>query len=337
MTIRNRDLGAAVSLRNITKRFDTVTAVDGIDLDIEGGSFFSLLGPSGCGKSTLLRIIAGLEHADCGSVAIGGTNVDRLEARSRPTAMVFQNYALFPHMTVGQNVGYGLKVRGLPGSARRKKVAEALARVDLEGFEDRPVVLLSGGQQQRVALARALAVAPRVLLFDEPLSNLDVTLREQTRRELKLLQTDLQITSIYVTHDQQEALALSDRIAVMRAGSLIQVDRPEHLFDRPKTAFVARFLGINVIDVPEFARAMSPAPASYDVKAIAIRPDHLVPCSSDAPGAIPARIRSRQFLGIHVEWLVETDVGDLRMWLAAENVPEEALYVRAIKSRPLTS
>ena len=199
---------ANVQLNEVTKRFGDLVAVNGVTLDIRAGEFFSLLGPSGCGKTTLLRTIAGFESVDSGSIYIQNENITHLSPQQRPTAMVFQNYALFPTMTVEENVAYGLKVKKMARSEINQRVAESLARVDLGGMGHKPVTQLSGGQQQRVALARAMAVRPNVLLFDEPLSNLDVALREQTRRELKLLQDELQVTSIYVTHDQQEALGL---------------------------------------------------------------------------------------------------------------------------------
>ncbi|HMB89308.1 MAG TPA: ABC transporter ATP-binding protein, partial [Rhodothermales bacterium] len=208
----------SVRLETVTKRFGSTLAVSEVSVDIQPGEFFSLLGPSGCGKTTLLRMVAGFEQPDAGHIFIGGEEVTKATPQRRPTAMVFQSYALFPTMTVAQNVAYGLDVRRVAKAERARRVEEALARVELAGLGPKPVTQLSGGQQQRVALARALAVRPAVLLFDEPLSNLDVTLREQTRRELKELQAQLGTTSIYVTHDQQEALALSDRIAVMRAG-----------------------------------------------------------------------------------------------------------------------
>src|SRR5690606_23446329 len=226
-----------------------LAAVRDVSLAIPRGCFFSLLGPSGCGKTTLLRMVAGFEAPDAGRIAIGGRDVTAAPPQARPTAMVFQNYALFPTMTVGENVAYGLEVRKWKRPRIRERVAEALGRVDLGGLEAKPVGRLSGGQQQRVALARALAVEPDVLLFDEPLSNLDLKLREETRRELKALQQELGTTSLYVTHDQQEALALSDLIAVMRAGEIVEVGPPETLYIAPETAFVARFLGgSNVIE-----------------------------------------------------------------------------------------
>ena len=241
-------MSAGIQIDGVVKRYGAVTAVGGVTLDVPAGAFVSLLGPSGCGKTTLLRLVGGFETPDAGTIRIGDRDVTRLAPQDRPTAMVFQSYALFPTMAVGQNVGYGMSVRGVAKEQIRQRTARALARVDLGGLEDRPVAALSGGQQQRVALARAIAVEPDVLLFDEPLSNLDLALREATRAELKALQRDLGVTSLYVTHDQSEALALSDRIALMRTGSLEAVGTPEDLYADPPTAYAASFLGgANVI------------------------------------------------------------------------------------------
>ncbi|WP_457652007.1 ABC transporter ATP-binding protein [Rhodocaloribacter sp.] len=320
-----------VRLEGVTKRFGSLTAVRAMTLEVEPGEFFSLLGPSGCGKSTMLRMIGGFERPDEGRVLIGATDVTRLPPQKRPTAMVFQNYALFPTMTVGENVAYGLRVRKLPRAAREERVRDALARVDLTGFEDQYVTRLSGGQQQRVALARALAVRPGVLLFDEPLSNLDVALREQTRRELKVLQARLGATSIYVTHDQQEALALSDRIAVMREGRIQQVGAPETLYREPETAFVAQFLGgSNIVTEARLAVELTGGEAPKAGFALAVRPEHLRP---SAEGGAVVRIRSRQFLGPFVEWWVEAGEQPLRAWVDPGLEVAEPLRLRAVEYR----
>lgn len=304
----------SVRLEGVTKRFGSLVAVQDVSLEITTGEFFSLLGPSGCGKTTLLRIIAGFESPDAGRVVIGDRDVTGLAPQERPTAMVFQSYALFPTMTVGENVAYGLRVRNMERSRREERVAAALNRVDLAGMDGKPVTQLSGGQQQRVALARALAVQPGVLLFDEPLSNLDVALREQTRRELKVLQRQLGTTSVYVTHDQEEALALSDRIAVMRAGQLLQVGVPETLYQQPDSAFVAHFLGgSNLIDDRALAAAFTGGEEAPEGHVLAVRPEHIRP---DPDGLVEARLRSRQFLGTYAEWWVEVaDDQPLRMWV----------------------
>ena len=320
---------AAVYLDQVTKRFGATTAVDAVTLRIRKGEFFSLLGPSGCGKTTLLRIVAGFETPDAGRVDIGGREVTSASPQRRPTAMVFQNYALFPNMTVGENVAYGLRVRKVPARQRRRRVEEVLERVDLARLADRPVTQLSGGQQQRVALARAVAVEPDVLLFDEPLSNLDVALREQTRRELKVLQRRLGTTSVYVTHDQQEALALSDRIAVMRQGRLIQTGRPEELYENPETAFVAEFLGgSNIIrDRQLAARLSGEAPRSGVV--LSIRPEHFRP----AADGIEAKVLSRQFLGTLAEWWIEIDGHSFRAWLDPATETVDRIRLAASRTR----
>ncbi|GAB6148107.1 ABC transporter ATP-binding protein [Stetteria hydrogenophila] len=232
-----------IQLRGVTKRFGRTVAVDHVDLTIPRGSIFTLLGPSGCGKTTTLRIIAGLEYPDEGSVLFEGEDVTWKKPYERNTAMVFQNYALWPHMTVYENVAFGLRVRGLPRSEVDRRVRQALSLVGLEGLEDRYPSQLSGGQQQRVALARALVVEPRVLLLDEPLSNLDAKLRLRMREEIVRLQRRLGITTVYVTHDQEEAMSLSDYIAVMNRGRVLQVGTPREVYSNPVNLFVATFIG----------------------------------------------------------------------------------------------
>ncbi len=232
-----------VTLKNITKRFGEVIAADRITLKIEHGEFFTFLGPSGCGKTTTLRIIAGLEYPDEGEIYFDDENVTELPPYKRNTGMVFQNYALWPHMTVFDNIAYGLKIRRVPKEEIRRKVLEVLELVKLRGLENRYPTQLSGGQQQRVALARALVIEPRVLLLDEPLSNLDAKLRIEMREEIKRLQKKLGITAIYVTHDQEEAMVISDRIAVMNQGRIMQVGEPREVYRRPQNLFVASFLG----------------------------------------------------------------------------------------------
>ncbi|MBT5849383.1 MAG: spermidine/putrescine ABC transporter ATP-binding protein, partial [Acidimicrobiaceae bacterium] len=234
---------AAVELTGITKRFDDVVAVDNIDLEIADGEFFAMLGPSGCGKTTTLRMIAGLEFPTMGSLKIFGDEVGTLPPNKRPVNTVFQNYALFPHMDVIANVSFGLRMQGID-----KKVATASARemikiVRLEGLEERRPSQMSGGQQQRVALARALVNHPKVLLLDEPLGALDLKLRQEMQGELKRLQQDLGISFVFVTHDQEEALTMSDRIAVMNDGQLLQVGTPEDIYENPANRFVADFIG----------------------------------------------------------------------------------------------
>lgn len=239
---------AEVTLTGIRKSFtdpagEVFEALKPLDLEIDSGECFSLLGPSGCGKTTLLRIIAGLESPDSGTITMGGVDVTSLPPEKRPTAMVFQNYALFPHLTVERNVGFGLKVRKKSEPEIRKKVEEVLELVHLSGLQGRKINELSGGQQQRVALARVLAVEPSVILMDEPLSNLDASLRRSTRSAIRRIQKDLGLTLIYVTHDQEEGLMISDRLALMKEGRILQAGSPRVLYERPASASVAMFLG----------------------------------------------------------------------------------------------
>jgi spermidine/putrescine transport system ATP-binding protein len=235
--------GIAVELRNVVKRFGEVTAVDNISIRVKDGEFFSLLGPSGCGKTTTLRMIAGFEMATSGQILIGGTPQGYLPAHRRPVNTVFQNYALFPHMNVYQNVAFGLEMQGISKEETIQRVNEALRLVHLEGMQRRRPKQLSGGQQQRVALARALVNRPKVLLLDEPLGALDLKLRKAMQLELKTLQDEVGITFIYVTHDQEEALTMSDRIAVMNRGKLLQVGMPQEIYESPASRFVADFIG----------------------------------------------------------------------------------------------
>jgi ABC-type Fe3+/spermidine/putrescine transport system ATPase subunit len=228
---------------SLSKHFGSTVAVDDVSLEVEQGEFLSLLGPSGCGKTTTLRMIAGFETPTSGQILLDDRDVSRLPPQRRGFGMVFQNYALFPHLNVFENVAFGLKAKKIPAGTLNERVAQALARVDLTGYERRAVQALSGGQQQRVALARALAPEPPLLLLDEPLSNLDAALRERTRDELRTLLKRVGITSIFVTHDQEEAFALSDRIAILREGRLQQVGTPEDLYRSPANPFVASFVG----------------------------------------------------------------------------------------------
>ena len=233
-------MSASVTLSGIVKRHGAVTALDGIDLEVAPGEFFSLLGPSGSGKTTTLRILAGLERADAGTVRMNGKDITSLEPGDRDVAMVFQSYALYPHMTVRDNIAFPLRMIGQPSE---QAVREAATRVRIEHLLDRKPGQLSGGQQQRVALARAIVLKPALFLLDEPLSNLDAKLRIETRVELKRLQRALNVTAVYVTHDQEEALSLSDRLAVFMDGRIVQVGTPEEVFSRPATVDVAGFLG----------------------------------------------------------------------------------------------
>src|SRR5438552_15458950 len=234
-----------IRLGHVVRRFGTVTAVDGARLEISDGELFTLLGPSGCGKTTVLRLMAGFYAPAGGEIWFGERRVDGLRPYERNIGMVFQNYALWPHMTVRANIAYGLKLRKLDGATIAERVAAGLRKVNLAGLELRYPGQLSGGQQQRVALARALVLNPDILLLDEPLSNLDAKIRVQVRAEIRKLQRDLGITTIYVTHDQEEALSLSDRVAVMQEGRVVQVAPPKELYERPTSRFVADFVGTN--------------------------------------------------------------------------------------------
>jgi len=242
---------AEIAIRRVEKSYGKVPVMHGIDLDIASREFVVILGPSGCGKSTLLRMIAGLEGITAGEIAIDGTVVNDLEPRQRGCAMVFQNYALYPHMSVADNIGYALKVAGVPKAERRRQVEEIARSVDLEAYLDRRPANLSGGQRQRVAMARAMIRKPKVFLFDEPLSNLDAILRVQMRAEIRKLHRRLGTTSVFVTHDQAEAMTLADRIVVMRAGKIEQVGTPAEIYGRPATRYVAGFIGsppMNLLD-----------------------------------------------------------------------------------------
>jgi putative spermidine/putrescine transport system ATP-binding protein len=238
-----------IRLRGLRKSYGDVVALAGIDLDIARGEFFTLLGPSGSGKTTTLRLIAGFEQPDAGEVQLAGRDVAALPPYARDVNTVFQDYALFPHMTVGENVDYGLRIRKVARDERRRRTAEALALVQLTGYDTRKPAQLSGGQRQRVALARAIVNRPRVLLLDEPLGALDLKLRQEMQIELKRIQQEVGITFVYVTHDQEEALTMSDRMAVFNAGAIEQVGAPAEVYERPQSEFIAGFVGVsNVLE-----------------------------------------------------------------------------------------
>ncbi|TAJ33952.1 MAG: ABC transporter ATP-binding protein [Reyranella sp.] len=257
-----------IVIEGAARTFGTVRAVDGVDLTVGDGEFFTLLGPSGCGKTTLLRMIAGFCELDAGQIRFGTRRIDTLPAHTRDIGMVFQNYAVFPNLTVAGNVAYGLKARKVAGAELAKRVEEALALVQLAGYGERWPHQLSGGQLQRVAIARALVIRPQVLLFDEPLSNLDARLRVSMRAEIRELQKSLGITAIYVTHDQEEAMSVSDRIALMQSGKLEQVGAPAEIYRKPASRFAAEFMGTtNLMPFgalrPEALRLAAEAPAGW--------------------------------------------------------------------------
>jgi spermidine/putrescine ABC transporter ATP-binding subunit len=297
-----------VSIQNVSKLFGSITAVDDVSLDIGEGEFFALLGPSGCGKTTLLRILAGFEIPSTGSILIDGKEMEGIDPNRRPVNMVFQSYAVFPHMSVADNVGYGLKVTGVPRADIDKRVKEALALVKLEGYERRMPAQLSGGQRQRVALARALIKRPKVLLLDEPLSALDAKLREAMQLELVRLRNVVGITFIIVTHDQDEALSMANRIAVMDRGRVVQVASPAELYEFPNSRFVADFIGkINLLearvagmdngrllaDAPGIGRVAVPfSGAARSEIGLAVRPEK-VKLDRSEPSVGRLRIRGR--------------------------------------------
>ncbi|HLS27521.1 MAG TPA: ABC transporter ATP-binding protein [Opitutales bacterium] len=308
-------------LSQIVKNFGSQTVLDHIDLTVESGELFFLLGPSGCGKTTLLRIIAGFLDPDQGDIHFNKKRMNPISAHKRNTALVFQNYALWPHLSVFENVAYGLRVRKLRGQELQTEVETALKRVKMSAFSNRKPTTLSGGQQQRVALARALVVNPDLLLFDEPLSNLDAQLRTEMRAEIKRLHGENPITSLYVTHDQEEALSLADRIAVMREGKIEQVGTPMEIYTQPANRFVASFIGeINFVASDSSLRNFFPGTKN---ETCAFRPEHV----RISPDGIPATVRFSAYLGSQNELLLETADGEMIKARVSEFIPEgTALY-----------
>ena len=300
----------AVSLEGVRKSFGEVVAVDSLDLEIADGEFFSMLGPSGSGKTTTLRLIAGFERPSAGTIRLLGRDVSDLAPFDRDVNTVFQDYALFPHMDVAENVAYGLMVHGVARRERTARVDEALQAMRLDGFQRRRPAQLSGGQRQRVALARALVNRPRVLLLDEPLGALDRRLREDMQVELKAIQQQVGITFVFVTHDQTEALAMSDRIAVFNAGRVEQVGTPREIYECPGTAFVAGFVGTSNVIQGELARSQMGAPGPFTVRPERLR---LVPLA-DAPTpeqcTVIGEVRDAVYLGSETRYVVGTAAGD---------------------------
>ena len=317
-----------LALSGLTRRFGTHAAVDGVSLEIARGELLALIGASGSGKTTTLRMVAGYEMPDAGAVLLDGRDITRMPPQARDFGMVFQHYALFPHMTVGDNVAFGLEARKVAKAERRERAARALASVGLEGAAGRPVQSLSGGEQQRVALARALIVEPRVLLLDEPLSNLDPTLRRSTREELRATLHRLGMTALFVTHDQEDAFAVADRIAVLREGKLLQVGTAEDLYDRPASRDVAGFIGratlvpgqladgLITVRIAGAERRIAAAPPDEGAPPIAggralavLRPDALELVAPDAPDAWPGEVISRRFAGSLLAYVVRLSDG----------------------------
>jgi spermidine/putrescine transport system ATP-binding protein len=348
-----------IRLDRVTKRFGDVTAVDDLSLTVDRGEFFSLLGPSGCGKTTTLRMVGGFEETTAGTIYLGDADVTTLPPFRRDVNTVFQSYALFPHLSVYENVAFGLRRRRVPDGEVRQQVAALLELVELPGYEQRKPSQLSGGQQQRVALARALINHPRVLLLDEPLGALDLKLRKQMQIELKRIQTEVGITFIYVTHDQEEAMTMSNRIAVMRAGRIEQLGPPEELYERPATEFVAGFLGVsNLLDGEvagrdgEFASirlhdgAVVRAPAAAVNGApsvrIGMRPEKLRVVSlaqGDAPAAselncLDGVVLDASYIGVSTQYLVETAEGG-RLTIYAQNLETTGAHEALADGQPV--
>ncbi len=316
---------AVLEIDHLLKKFGAVTAVDSVELTVTDGEFVCILGPSGCGKSTLLRMIAGFEQPTSGDIRIDGDSVVALPANKRPTAMVFQKYTLWPHMKVYDNIAFGLQLRKQSREEIDRRVKESLEMVGLDGYDQRLPAQLSGGQQQRVALARALVLEPKILLLDEPFSSLDAILRVRLREELRRIQRRLHITAIFVTHDQEEALTLADRIAVMSAGQVEQLDAPSSIYANPKSLFVADFIGsMNLI--PTQARQGQIAVGSVTLEApegiqdgevtVAIRPEDLALLTSPHDGALRGVIEQISDLGHYRRAILTVDqIGTLKIYL----------------------
>ena len=331
-----------VRLENVTKRFADVTAVDDLSLDVESGKFYAFLGPSGCGKTTTLRMIGGFEEPTEGTIYLGDRTVTGLPPYRRDVNTVFQSYALFPHLTVFENVAFGLRRRGVKKQLLRGQVEEMLRIVGLEGYGGRRPKQLSGGQQQRVALARALVNRPRVLLLDEPLGALDLKLRKEMQLELKRIQHEMGFTFIHVTHDQEEAMTMADRIVVMNHGRIEQLGDPAELYERPRTEFVASFLGVSnllsgVVAGPELVRLESGQELHVAAGvlnghagpvSVGIRPEK-VRIGGDGANRLAGEIVERAYVGVSTQYVVKTDVGQVTVYVqgAGDHVPGEQLQL----------
>jgi putative spermidine/putrescine transport system ATP-binding protein len=325
---------AAVRFVGVTKRFGDVVAVDGVDLEVREGEFFSMLGPSGSGKTTCLRLIAGFETPTEGRIELGGQDVTGLAPYERDVNTVFQDYALFPHMTVEENVEYGLKVKKVPKAERHRRVVEALEMVRLADLGDRKPSQLSGGQRQRVALARALVNRPKVLLLDEPLGALDLKLRQAMQIELKEIQEAVGLTFIYVTHDQEEALTMSDRLAVFNHGRIEQIGTPAEVYERPATGFVAGFVGTSNILTGEAARRIAGSPEPFT-----IRPEKIHLAELDAPVrpdecTATGRVREVVYIGALTKYIVSLDEGG-ELVVFQQNLTTSSMEALQVRGRPV--
>jgi putative spermidine/putrescine transport system ATP-binding protein len=332
MTINDSgDAAPAVSLRGVRKVFAEVTAVDGVDLDVRDGEFFAMLGPSGSGKTTVLRMIAGFETPTEGEVRLGGRDVTRLAPFDRDVNTVFQDYALFPHMNVLANVEYGLKVKKVPAKERRERALEALRTVRLEGYDKRKPGQLSGGQRQRVALARALVNRPKVLLLDEPLGALDLKLREEMQVELKAIQRQIGITFLFVTHDQEEALTMSDRIAVFNAGRIEQIGTPAEVYERPATAFVAGFVGTSNLIEGQAALAILGREGVYSVRPEKLRVDTTLDAEvPEGEHSATGTVAEVVYAGAATRFVVDLDAGG-RLVALQQNLQASSMDVLKLR------
>ncbi|MCX6048249.1 MAG: ABC transporter ATP-binding protein [Chloroflexi bacterium] len=338
---------ATLDLINLRKEFGTVVAVNNINLNVGDGEFLCFLGPSGCGKSTALRMVGGFEEPTSGDVQIDGASVVQMSPNRRPTAMVFQKFTLWPHMRVYDNIAFGLRLRRMPNGEIDKKVNGALEMVGLKAYGKRYPTQLSGGEQQRVALARAIVLEPKILLLDEPFSNLDALLRVRLREELRMIQRNIHITAIFVTHDQEEALSLADRIAVMNKGQIEQLDKPSQIYSSPRTLFVADFIGaMNILpatragDHVQIGERGLPAPdgLTNGPLTVAIRPEDIaiVPATSTNNGTWPGQITQLSDLGHYRKAFVDVaGIGALKLYLPKSTTVDEGDAVTLYPTRYL--